>query len=70
MMLSSAGVGEFAANAILILPVKQAGFAALMLSCGSVLIKLHTLSSITKVKEPAAFTLLVMVKLIADGGGE
>ena len=70
MMLSSAGVGEFAGNEILMRPEKHTGLLTSMPNSASVVSNPQVASLIVTVNEPAAVTMLLTVNATAVGGGE
>ena len=70
MMLSSAGVGEFAGNEILMRPEKQTGLVTSMPNSASVVNSPQVESLIVTVNEPAAVTMLLTVRDTAVGVGE
>lgn len=70
MMLSSAGVGEFAGNEILMRPEKHTGLLTSMPNSASVVSNPQVASLIVTVNEPAAVTMLLTVNATAVGVGE
>jgi hypothetical protein len=70
MIKSSAGVVPDVGNETFTRPENPTQLTALMSSSGSDVIKLHALSSITKVQVPAVAAMLVTVSVMGVGVGK